>query len=93
LLTSKQADLRGEQEPDGVRRIVESLIPKNLKESDFFSIGPRKELHSGRWINIRDYTWARAEEHEKEGLTRLVDNLARLIVSVFGGGMHPIYSC
>ncbi|KAH0536827.1 hypothetical protein FGG08_006325 [Glutinoglossum americanum] len=78
-------DLRGELEPDGVRKIVERLIPKSLKDSDFLSIGPRKELKSGRWINIRHYTWARAEEHEKEGLKRIVDNAARLVVSIFGG--------
>jgi hypothetical protein len=89
-----QADLRGELEQDGVRRLVETVItkviPKSVRNSDFLSIGPRKELNSGRWINIRDYTWARANEHEKEFMNKVVDNVARISVSLVGGGMFPL---
>ncbi|TKA81839.1 hypothetical protein B0A49_01069 [Cryomyces minteri] len=79
------ADLRGELEQDGVRKLIERLIPDKLAKSDYFSIGPRRELNSGRWSYVPRYTRARAEEHEKEGLKRLVDYLARFFVSIFGG--------
>ncbi|TKA81836.1 hypothetical protein B0A49_01066 [Cryomyces minteri] len=80
-----QADLRGELEQDGVRKLIERIIPDKFAKSDYFSIGPRRELNSGRWRYVPEHTRARAEEHEKEGLKRLVDYLARFFVSIFGG--------
>ncbi|MCJ1388813.1 hypothetical protein MMC18_001663 [Xylographa bjoerkii] len=79
-------DLRGELEQDGVRRTVERLIPDKFKYSNFFSIGPRRELNE-KWTDIPYWTKDRAEELEREGLKRLVDNLARLAIGVFGGAV------
>jgi hypothetical protein len=81
-----QTDLRREEEEDGLRRIVRKSIPEKAKESNWLSSGPRKELKTGPWKNLRGYTRARAKEHEDDGLTTLVDNLTRAVIAIFAGG-------
>jgi hypothetical protein len=84
-----QIDIRQDLEPDGLRKILTKYFPGWVKSIfAYYGVGPGKFVKARRSIEkpLPDYTKARANEHEEEAFRVVVDNTARLIVSIFAGG-------
>ncbi|KIV99207.1 uncharacterized protein PV09_09071 [Verruconis gallopava] len=81
-------DIRHDLEPDGLRKLLTRFFPSWVKSTfACFGFGPGKFMKARNAIKqpLPDYTKARAKEHEDEAFRVVVDNTARLIVSIFAG--------